>query len=217
MIVSYSMKKEDIDYSSTPENRCSNQVKIIDNIISNDDLAKHQPSYIARSNPESKEAKREISWVNSFFRENSALLKFRPYANYHIAIRAVEAYCGFLSHELKFSEDLEKTSDNLISCCFLLKFLLTIDDYLEQGKEFQKSYSFVFENKLLWSEYRWRLRYHSNMYKFVLQSGSHNNNLHSQIYKLLTEVRSRFPRKRAEDLFVRILRIAESTRLDDGY
>ena len=211
------MKKDDLSHSFTPEYRPSKPIKIVDNIISNDDLAEHQPAYIARSNPDSNEAKREMSWVNYFFREGFALLKFKPYANYHIAIRAVEAYCGFLSHELKFNEDLEKISDNIVSCCFLLKFILTIDDYLEQGKEFQKSYSFVFENKLLWSEYRWRLRYHGNMYKFVLQSGSQNINLHSQLYKLLTEVRSKFPRKRAEDLFVRVLRIAESTRLDDGY
>lgn len=197
--------------------RPNNPIKIVDNIITNDDLAEHQPAYIARSNPETKEAKREASWVNSFFRDGFALLKVSPYTNYHIAIRAVDAYCGFLSHELKFNEDLEKTSENLISCCFLLKFLLTIDSYLEQGKEFQKSYSFVFENKLLWSEFRWRLRFHSNMYKFVLQSGSQTLNLQSQLFRLLADIRFKFPRKRAEDLFLRVLRIAESTRLDDGY
>lgn len=54
------------------------------------------------------------------------------------------------------------------------------------------------------------------MYKFVLQSGSKNENIHSQIYKLLADIRFKYPRKRAEDLFTRVLRIAESTRLDDG-
>lgn len=211
------MKKEDSDFNFTPVYRINKPIKISDNIITDDDLADNQPAYISRSNSESKEAKREVSWINSFFRDGFALLKFKPYNNYHIAIRAAEAYCGFLSHDLKFNEDLEKTSENLLSCCFLLKFLLTIDDYLEQGKEFRKSYTFVFENKLLWSEFRWRLRYHSNMYKFVLQSGSQNWNLHSQIFKLLADIRLNYPRKRAEELFTRVLRIAESTLLDDGY
>lgn len=75
----------------------------------------------------------------------------------------------------------------------------------------------IFKNQLLWSEFRWRLRYYSHMYKFVLQLGSQNANLHSQIYKLLAEIRFKYPRKRAEELFTRVLRIAESTRLDDGY
>lgn len=211
------MKKDDFELNFTPVYGASKPIKISDNIITNEDLAEAQPTFISRSNPESKEAKREVSWVNSFFRNGFALLKFKPYNNYHIAIRAVEAYCGFLSHNLKFNEDLEKTSEDLISCCFLLKFLLTIDDYLEQGKEFRNSYSFEFKNQLLWSEFRWRLRYHSHMYKFVLQSGSQNVNLHSQIYKLLAEIRFKYPRKRAEELFTRVLRIAESTRLDDGY
>ena len=211
------MKKDDSNNNFTPVYRASKPLKISDNIITNDDWAENQPAYISRSNPDSNEAKREASWVKSFFRDGFALLKFKPYVNYHIAIRAVEAYCGFLSHELKFNEDLEKTSESLISCCFLLKFLLTIDCYLEQGKEFRNSYTFIFKNQLLWSEFRWRLRYYSHMDKFVLQSGSQNANLHSQIYKLLAEIRFKYPRKRAEELFTRVLRIAESTRLDDGY
>ena len=125
------MKKEDSDFNFTPVYRINKPIKISDNIITDDDLADNQPAYISRSNSESKEAKREVSWINSFFRDGFALLKFKPYNNYHIAIRAAEAYCGFLSHDLKFDEDLEKTSENLLSCCFLLKFLLTIDDYLE--------------------------------------------------------------------------------------
>lgn len=211
------MKKEDSDYNFTPVYRASKPLKISDNIIANDDLAENQPAYVTRSNPDSNEARREASWVNSFFRDGFALLKFKPYVNYHIAIRAVEAYCGFLSHELKFNEDLAKTSENLISCCFLLKFLLTIDGYMEQGKEFRNSYTFAFKNQILWSEFRWRLRYYSHMYKFVLQSGSQTLNLQSQIFRLFNDIRFKFPRKRAEDLFLRVLRIAESTRLDDGY
>lgn len=210
------MKKEDFINPITVKYVPSKPLKVSDNVISDDDLAEHQPSYIARSNPESNEAKREKSWVDSFFRDGFSLLKFKPYANYHIAIRAVEAYCGFLSHELKLKEDFVKTSDDLISCCFLLKFILTIDNYLEQGKEFHKMYSFTFENKILWSEYRWRLRYHSNMYKFVLQSGAQTQNLHSQLFRLLADIRFKFPHNRAEDLFYKVLRIAESTRLDDG-
>lgn len=212
------MKKDDIYEDTSTTYRTTGPIKIKDNIISDDDLAEHLPSYIARSNPESKEAKREASWVNLFFREDFALLKFKPYANYHIAIRALECYCGFLSHDLSFKDDLESTAKDLISCCFLLKFIYTVSDFGEQGDDFKQSYNISFENKLIWPKTRWRARYRSHMYKFVIQSGAQNpkDDLHRQIYDLLNEIKYKFPKLRAENLFYQVLRIAESTRLDDG-
>lgn len=211
------MKKED-NFNFMPKYQASKSLKITDNIITEEDIVSNNFVILGRNDPNSSEAQREQQIVNTFFRSGFSSLRFKPYNNFHIAIRALEAYCGFISHDISFSDDLNKTANELISGCFLLKFLTTISKSTVQGDEFFKLYSIEFENKLLWSETRWRVRYYSNMYKFKIVSGSQNppHQLISQIFTTLNNIKEKFPRLRAEDLFIRILRIAESTRLDDG-
>lgn len=211
------MKKDDLEIKITLAPK--EKIRLSDNIITDADLAKHQhqPTLISRNIENPDESKREQSWVNLFFREGFALLKFKPYSNYHIAIRAAEAYCGFNRHDLKLSSDYDNSANELICCSFLLKFLNTITNFGEQEKQFKQSYKFAFENKLLWSETKWKFSYDSSKYEYTICSGAQNvGMLHSQLYHLLNDIRFNFPRLRAEDLFFRVLRIAESTNLDDG-
>ena len=102
--------------------------------------------------------------------------------------------------------------------CFLLKFLETIST-IEGEKEFKARYFIEFSNKLLWDEYRWRLRYKKEMYKFNISSGNQmpsHGKLHTQIYNLIRQLIKSLPYLRAEEFMFRIYRIAQSTSFDDG-
>lgn len=190
--------------------------KITDNLLMDEVVKNIEHSPFDYEQPITNVSSKEESYIKAFFRGELALLKFKPYKNLPIALRALDIFTGFTSCSLKFNEDLDTTANNLIRCCFLLKVL---HSFQEHEKQFKDNYFLYFENKILWDEKRWCVRYFKQMYKFVIRSGAQTpsiSSLHSQVYSLIREIISKFPRLRAEDLLYRIYRIAESSSLDDG-
>lgn len=213
------MKKEDSISSQFNVVYVPNKTpKLTDNVITDSDLEKYKISPFDFNTPIESKSSWEESYVKSFLRGDLQLLQFKPYKNLSSALKAIDIYTGYLSHSLKLSDNLDDCSNNLISMCFLLKFLETIST-IEIGKEFKARYFLEFSNKLLWDEYRWRLRYNKEMYKFSISSGAQSpshGKLHTQVYNLLRQLLKSLPSLRAEDFMYRVFRIAQSTSLDDG-
>ena len=213
------MKKEDSIASQFNAVYVPNRTpKIADNVINDSDLDKYNINPFDFNTPIEHKSNWEESYVKTFLRGDLQLLKFKPYKNLSTALRAVDIYTGYLSHSLKLTDNLDDSSNQLISMCFLLKFLESIST-IEIGKEFKARYFIEFSNKLLWDEHRWRLRYNKEMYKFTVSSGAQSPShgvVHKQIYNLLRELNKALPSLRAEDLMYRVFRIAQSISLDDG-
>lgn len=191
---------------------------IFDNLILDSDLEKYKVNPFDIKTPVENITSWEESYVRNILRGDLQLLKFKPYKNLSIAISAIDIYTGYLSHSLAFSEKLDDVSNQLISMCFLLKFLVTISN-TEIEKEFKSRYFLTFTNRVLWDEHKWRLRYSKQTYKFTIASGTPNpslSSLHSQVYGLLRQLLKALPSLRAEDIAYRIFRIAQSTSLDNG-
>lgn len=191
---------------------------LFDNIITNSELEKYNVNPFDFDESHLDKSSWEESYVRVFLRGDLQLLRFKAYKNLPTALKAIDLYTGYRSHTLKLTDNLNESTNNLISMCFLLKFLETIS-FGEIEREFKSRYFISFSNKLLWDECRWRVRYNKEMFKFVITSGHQNpslNILHSQIYGLLRQLLKALPQLRAEDLMYRVFRIAQSMTLDDG-